>query len=192
MPLLASLGEGLWDGATWTPYASMFIIELHQIHGKAENDSSENYPSGKAFRLLYNGVVLTPRMEGCPTDGELCDVSVLVDRVTPFSKQIQDCNSAQNEVDAKQRSSVGIGTLLLIIFLSAFLGCCGTLLLITKHEPISISSMKRIKQCESSAFFIPETDKEGAYGSNLPVYGVSKTNVFSNISLQVSSDKELC
>jgi len=32
MPLLASLGPKLWNDTDWAPYASMFIIEVSQIH----------------------------------------------------------------------------------------------------------------------------------------------------------------
>ena len=55
------------------------------------SDSTE-FASGYAFRLVYNGAVLTPRMDGC--DVELCDSQVLVNLVMPFAMfEERDCAS---------------------------------------------------------------------------------------------------
>lgn len=88
MPILATLGGDVWSGTDWAPYASMIQIEVHEM---IENvDGGGNFPSGYAFRLVYNGEVLTSRMDGC--DADLCDSRVLSRRVMPFAKyRERDC-----------------------------------------------------------------------------------------------------
>jgi len=91
MPILATLGEEVWDGTDWSPYASMIQIEIHQIVKKLEN----SFPSGFAFRLVYNGQVLTSKMKGCPSD--LCDSKILLDQILPFAKfEERDCTTRKN------------------------------------------------------------------------------------------------
>jgi len=91
MPILATLGEEVWDGTDWSPYASMIQIEIHQIVKKLEN----SFPSGFAFRLVYNGQVLTSKMTGCPSD--LCDSKILLDQILPFAKfEERDCTTRKN------------------------------------------------------------------------------------------------
>jgi len=88
MPFLATLGPGVWDGV-WTPYASMVVIESYFM-GKPKNDdvrSRTNFPSGKAFRVVYNGKILTGQIcknAGGPEE-ELCDLDVLLNLVKPFA-----------------------------------------------------------------------------------------------------------
>jgi hypothetical protein len=54
-------------------------------------DSTE-FASGYAFRLVHNGAVLTPRMDGC--DVELCDLQVVVNFMMPFAMfEERDCAS---------------------------------------------------------------------------------------------------
>ena len=84
MPILATLGPDVWSGTEWAPYASMILIEIYEIHGDSKG-SSATFPSGYAFRLIYNGAVLTSRMEGCNANTELCDSKVLLDQIMPFA-----------------------------------------------------------------------------------------------------------
>ena len=51
---------------------------------------SSVYPSDYAFRIVYNGQVLTSQMKGCPADAELCDVNVLLQRTTPLAQVWQE------------------------------------------------------------------------------------------------------
>lgn len=110
MQLLSSLGEEVWDGLVWPPYASMLLIEIHQ------DLSSED--KSFLFRLLYNGEVLTSRIPGC--ESELCDALVLIDRVSPFATRAVDCvDPSAEKVDAIEvaRSMLSkTGGLLLVIF----------------------------------------------------------------------------
>lgn len=89
MPLLASLGPTVWDGE-WAPYASMVSIEIHELHIDGFTDKTL-YRSNYAFRLLYNGQVLTSRLDGCAADAELCDVQLLFDQVRSFATRHSDC-----------------------------------------------------------------------------------------------------
>jgi len=68
----------------------MVLIEIHEINATAHQpqQASTAFPSGYAFRLIYNGEVLTSRMDGC--DSELCDSLVLVERVRAFAKPYDD------------------------------------------------------------------------------------------------------
>jgi len=96
LPLLASLGEEVWDGSGWAPYASIMAIEIHEIDTNTSTTSMKEevdmiYPSHKAFRLVYNGKVLTMNMKGCPVDMELCDISILLDRILSFAGNDRNC-----------------------------------------------------------------------------------------------------
>lgn len=89
IPLLASLGERVWDGSEWIPYASMLIIEIHEIifnnvTASALTSARQKFPSSKAFRLIYNGVVLTDKIDGCTIASDLCDISFLMNRLNSF------------------------------------------------------------------------------------------------------------
>jgi ubiquitin-like domain-containing CTD phosphatase 1 len=73
----------------------MVLIEVYDVSSSKDDDPSE-FPSGYAFRLIYNGAVLTSRMDGC--SAELCDSQVLVDQVMPFAMfEERDCASTQPE-----------------------------------------------------------------------------------------------
>jgi len=89
-PLMTCLGEKIWNATDFPAYASMMIIEIHEVKhkqtGGAKSHPSE-FPSGMAFRLLYNGRVLTWLMEGCPGYSHLCDLSVFMKRVKPFASR---------------------------------------------------------------------------------------------------------
>ncbi len=88
MSLLASLGSIVYDKADmWPPYASMVNIELFEISWKddASTQIKEQFPTGMAFRLLYNGKILTSYVSGCMKNEELCDIDLLVLHVYPFS-----------------------------------------------------------------------------------------------------------
>ncbi len=45
----------------------MILIEIHKINATAHHLTTV-YPSGYAFRLIYNGEVLTSRMDGCDSE----------------------------------------------------------------------------------------------------------------------------
>ena len=75
----------------------MVLIEIHEINNATAHQpqqASTAFPSGYAFRLIYNGEVLTSRMDGC--DSELCDSLVLVERVRLFAKPYDDADCASS------------------------------------------------------------------------------------------------
>jgi hypothetical protein len=100
IPLLASLGPKVWDGQ-WPSYASMVLIEIHEINIDRHLEIHEINIDGRsdksmykinyAFRLLLDGKVLTHTLDGCPDDAELCDADVFIRRVTPFAKNEREC-----------------------------------------------------------------------------------------------------
>ena len=52
-----------------------------------------------AFRLLYNGKVITGRLENCPASSDLCSLDVLLDIVGPFATY--DRPSCAIDIEAK-------------------------------------------------------------------------------------------
>lgn len=107
MPLLASLGDDVWDGVQWTPYASMLgkklihfiyivtwentftlfltnipllVIEIHKV-----NVETPDGIGPLAFRIVYNGEVITSRLDNCPSDSELCNLDILFQLIGPFA-----------------------------------------------------------------------------------------------------------
>jgi len=105
MPLLVALDENLWNDQEWAPYASMVVLEIHKVVMGTDN---EKFPSGFAFRLMYNGKVLTHKITECPPakDGDLCDVQVLVHRVSGFATLDRDCRRQQNDDDLTSEAAV--------------------------------------------------------------------------------------
>jgi len=88
LPLLASLMHQTMKDWLWMPYASMFIIEIYAILKE-----SSSVVTGRAFRLLYNGKVLTDSVQGCPSEQQLCDLQILLDLVAPFATRDRDCKT---------------------------------------------------------------------------------------------------
>jgi len=140
IPLLASLGDEVFDGSTWAPYASIMLIEIHEITINPSTPMYEHlnsvYPSRRAFRLIYNGKVLTKKLTGC--DSELCDIGVLLDRVLPFASNDRDCNlSATTDPPTEPPSTTTtfneaimtifstIRGFILFLFIVAISGCIG-------------------------------------------------------------------
>lgn len=96
MPILATLGDQVWSGTEWSPYASMLQIEIHEVL-----DTDEKFPSGYAFRLIYNGNVLTSKMDAC-SGYELCDAHILVKQVMSFASKYEEANCAAKIQSAKE------------------------------------------------------------------------------------------
>lgn len=98
MPLLASLGPDLWKDTDWAPYASMMLIEIHElIDGRHDPNV---YSSKFAFRLLFNGEILTPLIDGCHEDCELCDIVYLKTIVDPIATRDMDCSAPSSGEEA--------------------------------------------------------------------------------------------
>jgi hypothetical protein len=127
MPILSTLGDKVWSGE-WSPYASMLQIEIHEVL-----DTDARYPSGYAFRLIYNGDVLTSKMGGCP-ESDLCDAQVLVKQVMSFANKYDDAtcevkslkvskmDEMKHAADTLINSSGGALVILSLIVISMALG----------------------------------------------------------------------
>jgi hypothetical protein len=135
--LLSSLG--VWDPADWPPYAAIMLIEIHEMVD--DNYDKTKYSSGFAFRLLYDGNVLTPLVQGCQDD--LCDAQVLMDHLTPIAKRGVNCTIPDDDgsegamMIAKSilSDTAGIVLLLAVITLSALLGSIGAFFYLTGTLP---------------------------------------------------------
>lgn len=111
IPLLVSLDPDLWEDDAWPPYASMMLIETHEVNIDRNTDKKV-FKSNFAFRLLYNGNVLTSKVKGCSPDLELCDLDILLSRVEPFAVLDRDCGANVSEA---QLAAVGASTVELVL-----------------------------------------------------------------------------
>jgi hypothetical protein len=125
LPLLASLG--VWNDTNWVPYASMVLLELHEMNVDGNTDN-KFFSSNFAFRLIYNGAVITSQVDGCPLDSELCDANVLIshmlqegncDRKYPDSVPYKDAITRTKEIIS---TSEGFLYFLLVVGVSASMG----------------------------------------------------------------------
>lgn len=139
--LLASLGKEVFDGKDWAPFASYVVIELHDILNTGV-EVGKIFPSGKAFRMIYNGKVLTSKVQGCPEDIlGLCDVSVLVKVLGTIATSERSCETIfnQNDDDNHDLSNTlhhtrhNIMMAVIISLVSGCLGSCLTLLYVNKR-----------------------------------------------------------
>jgi hypothetical protein len=125
MPLLASLGTKLWNDTDWAPYASMMVIELHEL---IDGHSDAIYSNNIAFRLIYNGKILTSLVEGCPEAVELCDIVHFKSIVDSFATRTADCSLlaiATEDVDDEILSIEITGDVVFFIVLVFSSGWCG-------------------------------------------------------------------
>jgi len=100
-PLMTSLGEKVWNATDFPAYASMMILEFHEVMDKTKGGPPKEFPSGNAFRLVYNGNVLTGLMDGCPEHSHLCDLSVFTNRVSEFAtRQHHGCGVEEGSSDS--------------------------------------------------------------------------------------------
>jgi len=88
MPLLSALR--IWD-TKWAPYASMVVIETYHA-SDVDGSGVKNYESERALRIVYNGEVITGKLQGCEEGKELCDLKVLVDYLQTFATSNRDCS----------------------------------------------------------------------------------------------------
>ncbi len=82
------------------------IVNKKQIHELIDGRSDpEIYSSNFAFRLLYNGRILTPLVEGCHEDCELCDIKHFKAIVDPIATRDADCSAPAQDETAESSSS---------------------------------------------------------------------------------------
>jgi len=171
MPLLASLGPNLWNNTDWPPYASMLLIEIHEL---IDGDSDrEVFPSKFAFRLIYNGKILTTFVDGCHKHLELCDIKILKSIVDPIATREKDCSRiispdtnqtvtySDSVHDSISRRSVEkTSKLVVVVFvLSLFLGSACTILTLRKFQSSTNGNNNNDRKVDySRAFNIEDND----------------------------------
>jgi hypothetical protein len=141
IPLLASLNA--WDGV-WPAYASMVLIEIHEVNIDGRTDKSL-YQSNYAFRLLVNGRVVTHTVDGCPADAELCDVTMLTKKVAAFATNERECarkyDRPEEYTDTVSRTKEilsttgGVIAFALLVVVSATMGAVGAFFYLTGAMP---------------------------------------------------------
>jgi len=146
IPLLASLGLMNENNLTWTPYASMLIIEIHAV----QNQNDPDFPTQRAFRLLYNGDVLTSLLPGCPSSSELCDVQVLRELVRPFATRDRDCTTESKNPSGIQMAQIttlsgqtGWLKTLMVVTLTAVASALAMFMYLTGGFPCSSKGLQR-------------------------------------------------
>jgi hypothetical protein len=141
IPLLASLNA--WDGV-WPAYASMVLIEIHEVNIDGRTDK-HLYKSNYAFRLLVNGQVVTHTVDGCPADAELCDATMLTKKVAAFATNERDCarkyDRPEEYTDTVSRTKEilsttgGVIAFALLVVVSAAMGAVGAFFYLTGAMP---------------------------------------------------------
>ena len=100
------------------------------------------FESKSAFRLIYNGKVLTNEVPGCSEDLELCDVKFLLNRIEPIAVRKVDCDVATGgsanirRVDKPLFSTTwGVLTAILAVGIGAFAGATIVTYKLTGNTP---------------------------------------------------------
>lgn len=110
------------------------------------DDASDKsiFGSKFAFRLLYNGQILTDKVQGCTEGMELCDAQHLVNRVLPFARRNVDCIDVNLEkasihpmqiAKALITTTGGIVLVILIVAVSALIGSIAVFYRLTGSVP---------------------------------------------------------
>lgn len=134
-PLLISLG--VWD-QKWTPYASMLIIEVHVVIASSSQQLGDannimTFPSDHAFRLVYNGNVLTNKINGCEDD--LCDLNILLNLIEPFTTNLeQKCRAETSTllttISQKLETPITVPVAIFVAVIFALIGSALTALVL--------------------------------------------------------------
>lgn len=170
MPLLASLGTALWKDTDWAPYAALMTIELHElIDGQSD---ATLYNSTFAFRLVYDGKVLTPLVEGCPDNMDLCDIVHFRSKIDPIALRNADCSVSDDfrkpgEGDVlvggwlSSALSTNRGIIVMVAILVLGSGLCGSLLTYFCMKKQLAKYSGRNKVAYNGAFSIDDDDNDG-------------------------------
>ena len=164
LPILATLGETVWDGQTWAPYASMIVMEIHKV-GIGE----------RKFRLVYNGKVLTDKVQGCAQGEQLCDVVHLLTRVKDFTVKERNCSSDLSPFHELDMTAVkqmlftreGTAIMLLVTILSGIIGALVTYVFLTRRLPCMRNDGRGLfSKASSSVPSAESVNEDTIYGKN--------------------------
>ena len=118
------------------------ILSLPKLHELVDGFDAAYFESNYAFRLVYNGKVLTSEVEGCPKDMELCDFQTLFERLKPFAKRSIDCvdpnAGIENGVEIAKSilsTTAGVFLAVVVVLLSGLLGATGAFFYLTGTLP---------------------------------------------------------
>jgi ubiquitin-like domain-containing CTD phosphatase 1 len=150
MPFLIALGPQLWGDRDFPSYASMIVLEIHEIFSELSADR-KIFRSNFAFRLLYNGQVLTSLVDGCTEGLELCDWNVLSTRIEDFAILDRDCelrgsgdggiSSTMKQAEEDSLSATGVIVVVLVVVAgSMLLGGVSVWVYLTGSIPLMSSS----------------------------------------------------
>lgn len=152
MPLLVALSPDLWPDNDWPTYASMVLLEIHEVNIDGTTNK-QLFRSNYAFRLIYNGQVITPKIEACPDDLDLCDAEILVNLVKGFAVLDAPCQR-QHEAPQEYHNTVshaqeilstteGIISFLVLVLGSAAIGGATVFIYLTRGMPRSRRSRRQ-------------------------------------------------
>ena len=109
------------------------------------------YTTDFAFRLLYNGRILTNLVEGCPAESELCDMKIFLDIVGSIATRSPDCYAEEKADEplvvaiqqAKKMMTTreGVYIFLSLVFFSATVGAVGAFVSMTGGLPMIQSKL---------------------------------------------------
>ncbi len=113
---------------SFSAYTHSFVSS--QIHEIIDGRSDRTvFKTPFAFRLLYNGKVLTSLVKGCPENSDLCDVRFLKEIVDKFATRDMDCtppdiksNLVLQEAATVLSTVMGILIFLGLVLVSAVFG----------------------------------------------------------------------
>jgi hypothetical protein len=124
------------------------MLQIHELIDGISN--KDMYTTDFAFRLIFNGKILTPLVPGCPLGSELCDAAVLKKLVDPISTRNPDCSlripvavatTSPKEAIAKAhtllKTTEGIIMFVGIVMFGILVGACGTFVVLTGRLPCS-------------------------------------------------------
>jgi hypothetical protein len=124
-----------------------------------DQSDSSIYKSPYAFRLIYNGRVLTNLMDGCPGNAELCDAQILVRHVAPFATRSIDCwddssaggdgSAVWDTVESLLSKTAGLLLILFIMAMGGAVGGAGMFFYLTGTLPDAQSAIKAAQKQRS-------------------------------------------
>ncbi|CAB9509291.1 Pfam:Acid_phosphat_A [Seminavis robusta] len=129
--LMATLG--IWKDDQWPPYATMFLIEIHEIIDSRTDHAA--FPSKFAFRLVHDGQVLTQKIKGCLDDAELCDINVFTDLVAGFSSRDRNCKPKRKLSSDSGGGALGPFYSFLLLLVGSAIGGAGMSYYLTGSIP---------------------------------------------------------
>jgi hypothetical protein len=131
------------------------------------------YESKFAFRLIYNGEVITQKMDGCLEDAELCDIKVFLKQVSPMATRKRDCGQSSSVftswTQAGSRQFSGPFYTFCMILIGVACGVAGTFYYLTGSLPwMSMVWNRRTTRITSHGISSSGTSTTSNRNNNIP------------------------